>query len=293
MNKEEALKLIGEKDNDDWQVFTKPEYDTFLTNYKETEVSKEIGSHVSGLHQKYDDTIKDVLGETKPFDVKTHEFLRTKLTSLKEDIQGKETKISDLEKAVGDKTGDEALKLIKSDHKALQEKHQRTLDEFKTQRESQSKEITKVKLKNQADHALMGIKFLSTVPEDARKALIEIAQNEVVNSASFLDSKAVFLDENGDPQRDDQYAIITIESKLKEKLKSIIDEGRKLPGVDVKDPRVDLDDDGKIKDINVNIPESVKTLEALIAHLHESGFPRGTDEYFAALDKYGKKLKLI
>lgn len=291
MNKEEALKLINENDTADWHVVPKTEYDTFLTNYKETEVSKGINEHVSGVHQKYDDTIKAVLGETKPVDVKTHEFLKTKLTALKEDIQGKETKISDLEKAVNDKSGDETLKLVKSDYEALQKKHQKVLDEFKGEKESLSKEVNRVKMMNHADHALMGIKFLSTVPEDARTALIEIAKNDVVGSASFLDNTVVFLDTDGQPQRDDQLNIVTMEARMKDKLKSIIDTGHHQGGIDIKDPVIEKDKDGVI-DVNVNIPDSVKTMAALIQYLPEAGLVRGTDEYFAALKKYSEKLNL-
>ena len=290
MNKEEALKLIGENDTADWHVVPKTEHETFLTNYKETEVSKGISEHISGVHQKYDDTIKAVLNIEKPHDLKTHEFLKIQLKTLTEDIQGKETKISDLEKAVGDKSGDEALKLVKSDYEALQKKHQKTLDEFKGEKESLSKEVNKVKLMNHADHALMGIKFLSAVPEDARNALVEAAKDDAVNSASFLDNTIVFMDADGQPQRDDNLNIITMEARLKAKLKSIIDEGRVQKGVKI-DPTIKKDEDGKI-DVNINIPDSVKTMEGLINYLPEAGLVRGTEEYFAALKKYSEKLNL-
>lgn len=285
MNKEEALKLISEKDTADWHVVPKEEHETFLTNFRETEVNKEIGKHVFEVHQKYDDTIVEVLGEPKPRDVKTHEFLKTKLSAMKEDIQSREARISDLEKAVNDKSGDEALKLAQSNYDALQKKYQKTLDEFKSKDDQRVKELNHVKLMNEADHALMGIKFLSTVPEDARNALVEIAKNEVAKDAAFLDNKVVFLDANGDPVRDDQYNVVTMEARLKEKLKSIIDEGRKQSGVSIKDPTIEKDENGKVK-VTLAIPDNVSTMEGLINHIQESGIKRGTDEYFAAL-KYG------
>jgi len=289
MNKEEALKLINENDNEDWHVVPKTEHDTFLTNYKETEVSKGIKEHVSGVHQKYDDTIQSVLGKTKPVDVKTHVFLKEQLESMIGDIQSKESKISDLEKAVNDKSGDEALKLVKSDLAALKAKHQNTLDGYKAEKESYQSEIHKVKMKNQVDHSLMGIKFLSAIPEDARNAMIEVAKNDVVESASFLDGKAVFLDANGDPERDDQYNIVTIEARMKDKLKSIIDVGREQKGVKVEDPKKVKTEDGK-EIIKVSIPDTVKDLEGLIDHLSAAGVVRTSSEYYPTLDHYAKEL---
>lgn len=290
MNKEEALKLINENDTADWHVVPTEDYNTFLTNYKETEVSKGIKEHVSGVHQKYDDTIKSVLGKDKPHDLKTHEFLKSELTALKNDIQSRETKIGELEKAVNDKTGDEALKMVQSNYDALQKKYQKTMDEFKATKESQDNEINRVKLRNKADHALMGIKFLGNIPEDARKALIEIAKDDVIKGASFLNGNVVFLDEAGEPTRDDQYNIITMEAKLKEKLKSIIDEGRKQTGVDIKEP-VTKTEDGKTI-VNVSVPDTVKTMAGLIDHLMNVGLKRGTDDYFAALGYWQEKLNI-
>jgi len=290
MNKEEALKLISENDTADWHVITQEDHNTFLTNFKETEVSKGIKEHVSSVHQKYDDTIKSVLGKDKPHDLKTHEFLKTELTALQNDIQSRETKITDLEKAVNDKSGDEALKMAQSNYEALQKKHQKSLDEFKVEKESQSKEINRVKLMNHADHALMGIKFLGSVPEDAQKALIEIAKNDVVKDASFLDGNVVFLDASGDPTRDDQLNVVTMEARLKDKLKSIIDTGHQQKGVKIDKP-VDKDKDGK-PIINVSVPDTVNTMAGLIEHLQTVGLARGTDDYFAALKHWSEKLDI-
>jgi len=290
MNKEEALKLINENDTADWHVVPTEDYNTFLTNFKETEVSKGIKEHVSSVHQKYDDTIRSVLGKDKPHDLKTHEFLKSELTALQNDIQSKESKIGDLEKAVNDKSGDEALKMAQSNYDALQKKYQKTLDEFKAEKESQTNEINRVKLMNKADHALMGIKFLVNVPEDATRALIEIAKEDVIKDASFLNGNVVFLDESGEPQRDDQYNIITMEARLKEKLKSIIDPGRQQKGVDIKEP-VTKDKDGKTV-VNVTVPDTVNSMAGLIEHLQNVGLVRGTDEYFAALGHWQEKLDL-
>ena len=290
MTKDEALKKINESDNDDFQVFTKTEHETFLNNYKETEVSKGIKDEGFKIHQFYEDAITEVTGAKKETNEKGSEFLRRQLTSMQSELQGREEKISDLQKAVNDKSNDEAYKLLQSEYQALQKKHQRTLDDFKTEKETQEQEINRVRLMNQADHALMGIKFLSTVPEDARKALIEIAKNEIVKDATYMDNKVVFLDENGDPKRDDKYNIITMEDRLKEKLKSIIDAGRQQPGVTIEKPVV-KNEEGKFV-VNVNVPDTVTTMGALIDHLQVAGLSRGTDEYFAALKHWSEKLEL-
>jgi len=290
MKKDEAIAKINESDNDDFQVFTKDEHETFLTNYKETEVSKAIKKDILDVHSNYERDIKEVLGVEKESNEKTYDFLKRQLKGLKSDIQEKESKIVDLEKAVNDKSGDEALKMAQSNYDALQKKYQKTLDEFKAEKESQTNEINRVKLMNKADHALMGIKFLGNVPEDARRALIEIAKEDVIKDASFLNGNVVFLDESGEPQRDDQYNIITMEARLKEKLKSIIDPGRQQKGVDIKEP-VTKDKDGKTV-VNVTVPDTVNSMAGLIEHLQTVGLVRGTDEYFAALGHWQEKLDL-
>jgi hypothetical protein len=290
MTKEEALKLIGDSDSADWHVVPKTEHETFLTNFKETEVSKGIKDEAFKIHQFYEDAITQITGAQKDTNEKGSDFLKRQLSTLSSDVQSKAKEIEDLQKAVKDKSGDEALKLLQSNYDALQKKHQRALDEFKAEKESQTQEINRVKLMNQADHAMMGIKFLDSVPEDARKALIEIAKAEVVKDASFLNGTVVFLDENGDPLRDDQYGVITMEAKLKEKLKSIIDPGRKQPGVDVRDP-VTRDEEGKVI-VNVSVPDTIKTMQDLIEHLQSVGLVRGSDDYFEALKHWTKKLNI-
>ena len=69
---------------------------------------------------------------------------------------------------------------------------------------------------------------------------------------------------------------------MKERLKSIIDEGRQQKGVDI-DLNVEKGEDGKVKDVNVVVPDTIKTMAALIDHLQAVGLKRNTDEYFAAL----------
>lgn len=289
MKKDEALTKINESDSDDFQVFTKPEHETFLTNYKETEVSKKNKEDILRVHSQYEEDIKSILGTEKNSDEKTYDFLKRQLKSLKSDIEGRDAKISDLDKAVNDKSGDEALKLAKSDLDAFKQKHQKTLDEFKAERESQQMEVHKIKMANQVDHSLMGVKFLASIPEDARNAMVEVAKRDVIQTASFLDGKAIFLDANGDPERDDNYNVVTVEMKMKGKLKSIIDEGRTQTGVKIEDPDVKKNEDGELV-ANISVPETVKDMNGLIEHLKLVGIKRNSPEYYPTLKKYSEQL---
>ena len=137
----------------------------------------------------------------------------------------------------------------------------------------------------------MGIKFLGSVPDDARNALIEIAKNDVVKDASFLDGNVVFLDADGNPKRDDEYNKVTMEVRLKEKLKSIIDEGRQQPGVKIKDPVIKKNEKGDI-DVTISIPDTVQTMADLIDHLPKAGIARNSAEYYPTLEKYSQELGL-
>lgn len=292
MNKEEAVKKINESDNDDFQVYTKVEHETFLNNYRETEVSKGIKEDIFKVHQRYEEDIAEITGVKKDTNEKGYEFLKRQLNSMKSDIQEKAAKIETLEKSGGDES--EAMKLLRDENKALMKKHQSVLDEYKGKLESKDKEFHQVKVFNELDSSLVGIKFkdAAIIPEDLRNMAINTAKADIAKSASFIDGKLVFLNAEGEPMRDENLAIRTAADLMREKLKPIIDEGRKAPGVDIKDPVIEKDKDGKI-DVKLNIPDTVKTNADLTEHLMKSGLKRGTDEYHAAYKKYSEGLTKV
>ena len=76
---------------------------------------------------------------------------------------------------------------------------------------------------------------------------------------------------------------------LKERLADIIQEGKKVENFPKEKPEIKVD--GDKKDINVYIPDTVKSLEDLSKHLMSLGLDRNTEEYILAYGKYSEQFR--
>jgi len=294
MNKEEALKKVTDGDGN-FKVFTEAEHKEFLDNLRDTEpFKKEIDKRLGDVHKKYDDDLFQITGKRKSTDQRTFEFMKSEYQTLVDSREELKVKNVELEKAADDGTGAESLRLAKSELEAVKKKHLNAVEEWKTKYDTKEKEGVSMRINNEFDRSMTGLKFkdAAIIPEDVRNAMIANAKAELSDSASFIDGKLVFLDTEGNIVRDDNLNALTAKDVLTEKLKSIIDAGRKQPGVDIKDPVIEKDADGKVI-VNISIPDSVATNADLTDHLHKLGMKSGSDEYRAAYAKYGEKLKKI
>ena len=149
INKEEALKKINEaEENSEFEVFTSPEYKSFLENYAESEVSKRIDGEVLKIHNQYDQDIFELTGLKRDTNEKTYDFNKRIISELKENAKGVpelQDKIKKLEDDLKNKAGDEQLK---KDYEALKEQIQddkKSWDEekkgFESTQELMKKEI--------------------------------------------------------------------------------------------------------------------------------------------------------
>jgi hypothetical protein len=140
---------------------------------------------------------------------------------------------------------------------------------------------------------MTGLKFkdAAIIPEDVRNAMIENAKAELAKSAEYVEGQLVFKDSDGNIRRDDNLNVLKPQDILSEKLKSIIDEGRKAKGVNIKDPEI-IDEDGKVV-VNLTLPDTIKTNADLTEHLLQLGMKQSSDEYRAAYAKYVEKLEKI
>ena len=294
MNKEEALKKVTEGEGD-FKVFTETEHKEFLDNLRDTEpFKKEIDKRLGDVHKMYDDDLFTITGKRKDTNQRTFDFMKSEYQVLIDSQEELKTKNAELEKAVNDGSGAEALKLAQSELESVKKKHLTAVDDWKAKYDEKEKEGLSMRINNEFDRSMTGLKFkdAAIIPEDVRSAMIANAKAELSKSASFVEGKLVFLDADGNIQRDDGLNPITAKDVLTEKLKSIIDAGRHQPGVTIEDPVIEKDKDGKVI-VNISMPDSVRTNVDLTAHLLSLGMKSSSVEYRAAYAKYIDKVKKI
>lgn len=295
MDKEKAIARINDSDSDDFQVFTKAEHESFLNNLKDTEpFKKEISSTMGTILGEIDNVVFDTVGEKRTEGVKTTDFIKTHLTRLNSEIQSSGSKIGELEKALDEKGGDnEQLTILKNENAGLKTKHQAMMDDWKGKYETLENDGKQSRIMSEFDRSLMGVKFKDAkiIPEDVRSAMIEKAKSNLLGKATFVNGVLAFDDGKGDVLRDDKLNPLTAQDLLKIELKSIVDEGRQASGVNIDEPVI-KDEDGKI-DVNLNLPDTVKTNADLTTFLMQSGLQRGSKEYHAAYAKYSEKLEKV
>jgi len=294
LNKEEAIKKVTEGDGD-FQVFTHEEHESFLNNLKDTEVFKQqIDGRVSEMHQQYDNDFFAITGKRKAQDEKTYDFIKKEVKAMLDHSAELEDKKIELQKAVDDKSGTEALELVRSQLDTLKEKHRTSKEEFDTKYETLEKEGLQMRIINEFDRSMTGLKFkdAAIIPEDVRNAMINNAKTELAKAAEYVDGKLVFRDSEGKIMYNDLAQLLSAKEILSDKLKSVIDAGRTAKGVDIEEPEIKEGEDGKVI-VNISIPDAVKTNVDLTNHLMGLGMKRDSKEYRAAYAKYESKLKKL
>lgn len=293
LTKEEAIQKITDGDGD-FQVFTHEEHESFLKNLKDTEVFKQqIDGRVSEIHQQYDNDFFAITGKRRAQDEKTYNFIKREVKAILDNAQELADKNAELDKAVKDKSGTQAVELLRGELDSMKEKHKTFKDEAEKKYSALEQSGVQMRILNEFDRAMTGLKFKDTslIAEDIRDMVINSAKAELAKSASFVDGKLVFLDAEGKILRDENLNVLTPKEILSDKLKSIIDAGRHQPGVDIKEPVI-KEEDGKVI-VNISIPDTVKTNADLSKHLMASGLKRDSKEYRAAYAKYEVNLEKV
>jgi len=291
MNKEEAAKKI-EQGEGDFHVFTESEHKEFLNNLKDTDIFKQqIDTRVSEIYKQIDADVSGITGQPKGQDEKTYDYVKKQLSAFKSSAEELAEKNKELQKAIDSNSSDETVNLLKKELEQITRKHQEKMEEWKGKYEGLESNTLRMRVSNELDRSLMGVKFRTEIPEDARDAMIRIAKDDIMKNAKFMNDKLVFVDEKDDVMLDDMMKPLDAKTILETRLKSIIDAGVHKPGVDLKEP-VTKDADGKPV-VNLSLPDSVKTNADLSDYLLASGLKRGTPEYAAAYEKYRDKVKVV
>jgi len=298
MKKEEALKFIESNPEAELVIRTADDEATFLANFKEAEVEKEIKSHIGNLHQQYEKDFEPILGK-KPDGVKTYNWIKeegTKLKSAAEKLTTAETKLGELETKLKEGKGDDALvkriEELQGETKRLEKLHKTAKEEWEQSRVKERTESLNLRKRSDLTNAMMGLKFLpkEIIDEDVRKTYVDKVLGELITIADYDESgKLVFKDTENQLMRNKDMVVVTPNELLSDRLKKILDNGRQQPGLGT-------DDTGKGKSdlhTDVVVPPTVSTITELTTYLR-ANYPNmkpQSKEYQVAFAKYSKDLK--
>jgi hypothetical protein len=295
MDKTEALKYIETQGDKKFVVRTEEEETVFLTNHAKEVEEKNIGPKIGEVHSRYDEDIFAVTGLKKNPTEKTYDFVKRVMGEFKTKAEKSsvlEKEIGDLKKQIADGTGDKKtladLEAVQKAYKELEDTKNKEVNTLKTEHE-------KFRMKADILSARSGLVFKKNIPEAAINSLVDQVVNDLINVGAYQDNKLVFL-ENGVPKRNPHNALnpYTANDLLKERLKDVLDAGRKIeggPDID-KELTKEFDKTGKLTKIAMVIPDSVKTKENLSRYLIEAGLLRGTEEYTLAYKEYSANLPM-
>ena len=309
MKKDEVLKILETaKGDESFIVRTEAEEKTFLENYgkqvEEEKVKPEVGKYLKEID---DDLFKitglrrvthDENGEWLPAAKRerTSDFLKRVFESHKsnsEKASSLEKEIADLKKQLADGTSD---KKTLADLEAVQKAY-KTLEDTKTQEITELRtQFEKYKDESEIVSATSGLQFKKNIPETAVKSLVRQVISDLTSIASRQDGKLVFL-KDGVPMRNPHNALnpYTADDLLKERLKDVLDTGRKIeggPGIESEVVKEYDKASGKLTKIAMVIPDTVKTKEDLSRFLISQKLLRGSEDYTLAYKEYSANLPM-
>lgn len=286
MTKEEITAFIKEKGGnpDEFIIRTSEEEKTYLDNFKTAEIEKAIAPKISEVHSRYDEDILSVTGLKKKPDEKTYDFNKRVLAELKakaDKLPEFETEIASLKEKVGKNADAKIL--------ADLENVRAEFASFKTAKESEIEKLrneTELSRKRAMIEAEMnGFEYDTSIKEGVLKVFKDTAVNALLQSSEFRDGELVFLDDKGNPLRNQATNLkpYTANEIIAERLKDIIKQKRVLPGPpNPGDPKLPPK----------TVPDSVKTKVQLSQYLMGEGMKRGSKEYDDAFSELGKDMPL-
>lgn len=245
-----------------------PEQVAAITTLSQNDENQVIANKYGELYGHFDTIVKEITGEEKPAGTKTTDWVKGKFTALKAkaDEAGDSTELDKLKgeleqakKDLKENAGDKALKaevdkLAKevADErqrvKDLQENSTKTVKEWEEKVTAKEAEMIGLKLDNEANAALAGMKFKDEkiIPKDLRQIAIDAAKTKILaeNKADWIDDgkggkRLVFRDANGQVRNNPENRLepFNFGELLSKELSVVIDSGHQQPGTGTKPPQ--------------------------------------------------------
>ncbi|NCD40903.1 MAG: hypothetical protein EOL88_02305 [Bacteroidia bacterium] len=203
-DKDKAIEAIT---NSEGKIHIIPdkEYKELLDNFKNTEiiteVEKRIDEKTREIHDRYDTDIYELTGEKKKPEEKTYQFLKRKITELKEKADSKDH--------------DEEVENIRA-------KAQKDLQERDNKIQELLESMNKNELKAELRAAMNGLKFREDIPEKYKKKIIEDEINAIVEH-SKKDGDVTRWKNSSDDFIGEDYRPLSAEKVVQHVFKDLID----------------------------------------------------------------------
>lgn len=196
-----------------------------LKNHANAHFEQEIKPRLAKVYNDLDSDILSSLGEGRPSDVKTYDFIKQKMSelkSLKASKGGdKEAKIKELETQI------ETLKVEGGQNEYWKKTHEESVSKWDTERETFQTQLTTLRgeqlqgqVSNFLNTGLAGLEF--SVPQEAVDALKQVHSSTILKHAKIIEGKVVLHSEEGNPMLNAQYKPITAKEYWETKLASVI-----------------------------------------------------------------------
>jgi len=268
LSKDEVLQKLETAPDAKFVIRTTEEDNAFLENFKQSEIEKSLGEKVNELHSRYDSDILEVTGLRKDPKEKTYEFNKRILKDTLSKVSAYEKRIEELSKGSGSKNDEKIRELEAQIVQIIKDKDEAIMAE--------RQEKTTYRTRTEIEKSLLKLPQEPTIPEAARKALIDTTINGLMTSAEWRDDGLVFKDEKGEVLRNKTtYKPLTPDEILADVLNPILKKDRKLEGVDINS------DPTKAKSVTV-LPAHVTTKVELSKYLASLGWKRESKEYIEA-----------
>ncbi len=286
VTKEDIQGFIKEKGGaaDDFVIRTTAEETLYLDNFKASEVEKAIDPKIKEVHSKYDDYIFDVTGLKKNAGEKTFDFVKR----IAADLKGKADKLPEFEQEISglkEKVGKNADAKLLADLESTKS----AFASFKTLKEKELDDLRKeTDLSTRRaiiEAEVNSFEFDPSIKEPVLKVYKDTIVNTLLQKSETRDAKLVFLDDNGNPLRNQakNLAEYTANEIIAERMRDVIKQKRNIPGPPAP---------GDPKQSPKAIPDGIKTKVELATHLMKEGYKRNTKEYDEIYSELGAELPL-
>ena len=254
---------------------------TMSKSDEETVLGKTIGE----LHGKYDEDILGTSGIPKNQGEKTYDYNKRVISKLKGDYSSTNEELVKVKEALGKKSeGDpKELKDLMDRAKALEES---LLSEQEARKNEKSEFESKLKLQlvdTEFEKVKGLLKFKGEYPENVKDILFEKAKEDIMkaHSIDFIEESGkrtlIFRDEHGVILTNKNKALkpFTIEDKLGEVLKDVLDTGRKVEGGGSSNQRSKTGDSIDISSARSQVDADIMICE----YLAKNGYVRGSKAF--------------
>ncbi len=255
---------------------------TYLDTYAKNYFDNNIGSRIGEVHGAYDNDLKE-LGYVKPDGVKSYEFVKETIKSLKEkaasgDPQAIEQLRKENQELQSKIENNEQAKYFKDLHESSSKTFQEQLEAKESQIQGFLEKQRTFQIEGELNKALTGFDLNDSLPKEVKDTFIQTVYNKLLTDAKVLEDGSVVFYENGDIITNKRTAgKATAGEILADKLKSIIATKADTSGGGGQD-----DGMGGKKPSNVSFANA-KTKGELTDLIQESllsdGYIKGTDEF--------------